>query len=458
MTSRAKENEMMLARLLNISEEEAAERLYKRAVISSNGAGMAGRLGVAIKEQLERTIYVVDATSPCDVEVVLEGKARTNAALKLYVELDRDVLTIDDSGAEAFVHEDVHPLKSEIASCYVASAALARLFVIPNSHQGKFVVEFKKLGLYEELLQRKIVMMGSALLGGGAVGNGFLRALRHVDVEGDLAVVDPKKVRNGNLNRCLYFTEGDEGFPKAERLTRNAQGEFKSLKLTPVEDNFSAYRKQQNRVRRVFVAVDSRRTRRSIQGEAPLEVIDASTTEAKEVVVHSHAQPTEGACLSCVYKFVDEEGVRERDIAIGLGITVEDVKKERIDEEVAARIVMAHPGLDAKALVGVAFDTLFKQLCGEDALKTEGGGQVLAPFAFVSNLAGALLVVELLRLEGLPEERVRGNYFYASPWSPPNVKARRFKARDAACEFCSKELNVKVLRSIWEDVLAERAG
>ncbi|MEI9922774.1 MAG: hypothetical protein WDN50_03610 [Bradyrhizobium sp.] len=84
----------------------------------------------------------------------------------------------------------------------------------------------------------------------------------------------------------------------------------------------------------------------------------------------------------------------------GLGLDLADVTaNERIDARVAGILAMKHPGLDEVALVGKAFDSLFKQLCAEQSLLSPTGEQVLAPFAFVSNLAGALLALELARFE-----------------------------------------------------------
>jgi hypothetical protein len=45
-----------------------------------------------------------------------------------------------------------------------------------------------------------------------------------------------------------------------------------------------------------------------------------------------------------------------------------------INDEVAQMIASRHAGLNAGALVGLAFDSLFKQLCGEQALFTPTGG------------------------------------------------------------------------------------
>ena len=56
-----------------------------------------------------------------------------------------------------------------------------------------------------------------------------------------------------------------------------------------------------------------------------------------------------------------------------------------------------HPNIDPEAIVGMAFDSLFRQLCGQQALAMPEDRQVFAPFAFVSAWAGVLMAVELLR-------------------------------------------------------------
>ncbi|MGH2173968.1 hypothetical protein ACQ1Z4_14780, partial [Enterococcus faecalis] len=67
---------------------------------------------------------------------------------------------------------------------------------------------------------------------------------------------------------------------------------------------------KRGRIRRVFVTVDSRPARRSIQTDMPLEIFDASTTDVTAVVAHNHRQPTGYACLSCIYPHIPEEDAR----------------------------------------------------------------------------------------------------------------------------------------------------
>jgi hypothetical protein len=138
-----------------------------------------------------------------------------------------------------------------------------------------------------------IHLYDAVLAGAGAVGNGFLRGARHLNVTGDLTIVDPKVAGAGNPNRCLYFREGDNG-PKAEVLAARAQGDFPALHLTPVVGTFHDIVEANGRVKRVIIGTDSRGARRSIQNDLPLEVLDASTTGATR---RSFAPPAERASV-----------------------------------------------------------------------------------------------------------------------------------------------------------------
>jgi hypothetical protein len=203
------------------------------------------------------------------------------------------------------------------------------------------------------------------------------------------------------------------------------------------------------KIKRIFATVDSRAARRSIQNELPAEILDASTTDTSEVIVYSHRQPNSNACLSCIYPHAPEEDQRERNIAEGLGITLAEAKKGFIDNRLAQKLVAQHPDLNQAALIGMSLDTLFKVKCGEGSLKTPAGKQAAAPFAFISNLAGALLALELVRFESPDALGNSPNYLFVSPWKPPHRNLRLTRHRLADCESCSKQTTVDTLRALW---------
>lgn len=75
----------------------------------------------------------------------------------------------------------------------------------------------------------------------------------------------------------------------------------------------------------------------------------------------------------------------------------------------------------------MAFDSLHKQLCAEQTLLMAAGEQTPALFAFVSNLAGALLAIELARLDTGQRFTDEKNYLFASLWAPPHRQLRRIR-------------------------------
>ncbi|MCJ2086725.1 ThiF family adenylyltransferase [Methylobacterium sp. E-005] len=448
MTGAAQENARMLASILGVDEDEASHRLNSTVLLTVADDGVSAAWADEIQSLLSRTVSVVrEPNARCRMELVV-GRAEPRTDLThVHAAIDAEGATIDrfpvKRGGKA-----PHPLLAAIAACPTAAATLATAIDATGLPPVSFpvVIRFDQLGLPPGTLDATIDLTGAVLIGAGAVGHGFLRALRHVSVKGVLPVIDPKKVGAGNPNRCLYLTDADVRSEKAGALTRNAQPDFPGLRLQPFVEEFSTFVKREGPQRTVLVTVDSRRVRRSIQREVPRRVLDASTTDIRAVVVHSHVQPTAYACLACIYKHVPEENVREQAIADGLGITLAMVKESLISAFAAARIRAVHPNLSEADLVGMAYDSLFKQLCAEQALKTPEGRQVLAPFAFVSSLAGALLVVELLRSEaGITPT----NYWQADPWGAPMHRLRRLRPRESDCEFCSKPHFLAVADKLW---------
>jgi hypothetical protein len=135
----------------------------------------------------------------------------------------------------------------------------------------------------------------------------------------------------------------------------------------------------------------SRPARRSVQADMPLEIFDASITDVTAVVAHHHRQPTEYACLSCIYPHIPEEDARERDIAELLGLTLHQHKRRIVDVDTAVEL-SRNFGEPADTFLGKSMDRLARARCGSAPVTTAGGRQALAPFAFVSSLTGCLMV------------------------------------------------------------------
>lgn len=451
-----RENAAMLAAVLGTDLADAGEALqFGVAITVDHADATAVAIADDLAALLSRTIGGIsfaEAGSNTVLEILIGNIDAKTALPSLRVQAGRDGAVIGGASAGESC-ADVPRVFCLLVACYVAAAIMQSVFGgrLPVETAFPQRIYFDQLGVELAAFNAPIDLGEAYLVGAGAIGNGFLWAARHLNLAGNLHVVDDDVVSPGNLNRQIWFTKDDIGFPKAERLASHAQSEFPALKLTPRSQRLQDLPEKSEGpwLKRLLVAVDSRRARRKIQMEFPGEVFDASTTDIREIVVHHHRQPTQGACLSCIYEADQEEFTREHHIAEHLGVSVEDVRSERISEFTAQRIAAHVQGVEAPALVGLAYDTLFKQLCGEGALRTLEGRRVVAPFAFVSVLAGTLLAIEVVRRAGTGQNSVDFNYWRVSPWHSPLGRRRVFRPPQAGCEFCGNPVLRSVNAALW---------
>jgi hypothetical protein len=139
------------------------------------------------------------------------------------------------------------------------------------------------------------------------------------------------------------------------------------------------------------------------------------------------------------------EEAHEKPVAEVLGVSIEQVNQLFIDKH-AAESIAAKYLMDSNDIVGLAYDTLFKQLCGERKLRTSEDKQVLAPLAFVSGLAGALLALKLV------ESHIGYNPYNCwgvRAWSTPNCRMQRSYPTNEKCEFCNSPTYQKVAKDLW---------
>ena len=117
---------------------------------------------------------------------------------------------------------------------------------------------------------------------------------------------------------------------------------------------------------------------------------------------------------------------------------VNEVRTGRIGTDAAERIAGKFERLRAKDLVGSAYDTLFKRLCAEAELQTIEGRRVVAPFAFVSCLAGIVMVLDLVRRIAGNESDESFNYWRISVVASADGAPSR-NAREAADVFVLRQ-------------------
>jgi molybdopterin/thiamine biosynthesis adenylyltransferase len=456
----ARENANSLAAALGI-ETEAASELLSATVLITAQADSPSAQGVAweLRQLLQRTLRTVTLEPSGErtaIEVVIGTASAHFAAPTIWVAATPVEAVISRAEPEERGFADLHPVISLVVACYVAGAvvALVTADALPSVFPKPLILDLQALGTRQQL-ERRLDLQTTYLAGAGAIGNGVLWALRHLDVYGRLDVVDFDTVKDANLQRQIWFGAADIGHKKAERLCLQAQEHMSHLKLVPrvarVQD-LTDKQVDPRWLRRIIVAVDSRRARRSLQEELPEEVFDASTTDIREIVLHYSKQPTSRACMGCIYPVDDMESAHATHVAEVLGVSVEDVEQNQISESAALRIMANYPerGLTVESLVGEAYDSLFKSLCAQAALVMPEGRQVFAPFAFVSVLAGTLLAIAMVRR--LNGDELDYNYWTVSPWFPYSIRMKRDIEANPQCHVCS----VPVIRAVGSELWTPR--
>lgn len=450
-----KENVRALMRAAGIEEADAEVRLGRSVLITCAQGTAATLLARELYPVLSRTLDA-DLEPPPGrsyaVEIVIGCVPRRTRAPAVYVALTATGCHITAAPAALPDIPDLHPLLILMCACYVAGRAvfLAVGGGIQNVHADDMVIAYRDLIPNPVLLDSPINVGESYLAGAGAIGNGFLWAARHVRLAGRLHIVDDDTVSAGNLQRQIWFVQPDLGTPKATTLATRAQPFMAECELVPSICRLQEHPNRNSNpawLPRLIVAVDSRNARRRLQNELPGEVFDASTTGVEEIVLHYNRQPTEQACMACVYSRDAKEVSHEQAVAAQLGVDPLEVRLERITPAMAEKIVARNTGITPNAIIGLACDTLYKQLCGSGRLRTTAGEAVIAPFAFVSVLAGALLLADLVM--SLAGHSAAGNDWRVSPWHSPDRTSAYLRPRRTDCECCGREVVRRAAADIW---------
>jgi molybdopterin/thiamine biosynthesis adenylyltransferase len=451
------EDILTLRNILGMSDSRAEDILSRTILITANEQTENDvLLSTYIKKILTRTVANVTnllSENP-DIEIVINNATPRTKARIVFVLLDENCVHISINPFDFYQHQSFpHGSLILLSAIYISSFSL-RQIIGDNSKlpemQKNIKIDFNALFPDLTILYSEVIFEKTYLAGGGAIGNAFLYALKEFNVKGEIIIADPDSISDGNLNRCIWFDKSMIEKNKAEVLAEIAQPHFHNLRLKAYPNFLNTIQDRNTDdkwLKKLIIAVDSRRARRNLQTEIPGEVFDASTTNIEEVVFHFHKRPLNGgACLECVYPHDHLENAHEQHIAEALGISLEDISKLNISIEAASKICLKFPNLDQEKIVGQSYDTLFKELCGQDMLKIQNEKEILAPFGFVSLLAGTILAIETVRKLLIPSDY---NFWKVSPWLVPIPKLKQLWRSNKKCSFCNNLYKSEFAENLW---------
>jgi molybdopterin/thiamine biosynthesis adenylyltransferase len=457
-----RENQRMLAAVLGLPDEEASARLTTPLQVTWDLSDpVTSQLGEMIVHLLVRTFGSVGKPNMpvlnARCEVIINGALpKTESAAAVFVRINQYGCRISRNPIAECIEtqpSDIPKILLLLCSCYCAALAVETAVGMPPGWVGPDGIDIDfahLLGVPLSDLTQQVDLGNCHMAGAGAVGNAFLYALQYLPIKGRLVIIDPKNVTGGIINRCLWFTEDDIGQPKAERLASKAKGLLGQVEIDFFNGTVDDHRAEINcEYECLIVGIDSRRGRRALQEQLPREVFDASTTGIEEVVFHHNVQLSEKACLACIYSETDAERGFEKHVAETLGVSTVEVVQGFITPAAAKRIASKYPHLDPQTIVGTAFDSLFRQLCSTQQLVTTEQRQVLAPFAFVSQLGGTILAIELFLRRQNPARSATFNYWRVSPWRNINIDMQQILLPHKNCPVCSDTAYQSVARELW---------
>jgi hypothetical protein len=281
--------------------------------------------------------------------------------------------------------------------------------------------------LQEALLPR------TALVGAGSIGSAFLWGLSHVrEAQGRLVVVDHDRLESHNPDRAILVLDGAEALnPQKATYARDTIHEWvPHLTIEPFEGTIREYidTLPASYVLPLAVsAVDSIESRRDIQDALPSRILNASTGPTK-VEVSRHAAFGNGPCLYCLYLpevlerspihiAMARTGFGQRDLA---EFMLPDSNRPLTPGNI--RGIEQHNNMPLGTLKHYAGrrlpELLESQVWYSQAPVQLDNGHALVTTAFVSALAGFLLLAEALkeavpslapyRLAGIYEQELMG--------------------------------------------------
>ena len=248
------------------------------------------------------------------------------------------------------------------------------------------------------------------LVGSGAIGSGFLWALRRLDARGRLAVVDMDQLDSTNLQRYVLALPADVGKSKAElavRFMASSSVDVSAFNVT-WEEYMSSRTSWDLPV--VAVAADNAKVRIQVQSSLPDWTFNA-WTQAGEAGVSRHRFADGNACLACLYMPKGHAPNQDQIVVAALRLPKDEITlrnvRQRLEtgqptERAFLEQIATANHLDVDCLIPFEgrplCDFYVEAICGGKILEFSSSDlaqNVEVPMAFQSALAGILMAADV---------------------------------------------------------------
>lgn len=424
------ENESIMTLKKHLGLDESQAKALLRTPISINAQGefeSSLNLRDFLIEMLGKTFSHVQLNSVNEdigVEIIVGNQQSLSPCKnKIYLQWSDSTFHISTEPLLGFKSEALHSVLLRLGAAYVCGAVICHSLPTKRLGLGErypIILKFKEMfGEDLSFLDSPSDLGILNVVGIGATGTWFLDAVELMNTSGSLITFDDDVVSEGNLQRTT-FGKAQVGLNKVLAHQQSFLPYNDKLKVIPKARRFTS---SEGLSEKIVSCIDSRGARRKIQDCAPRKTYDCSTTDISEVTIFFGDLHEEKPCLSCLYSEQSSEKGRLQDIASSLGVEYEEVLFERITPAAALKIKVKYPELNVKEIVGLAYDTFVKELCGQGKLQASNSDKLLedtlAPLCHVSAIAGIILAIETTRRHSQVSAEAKWNYWKVNPWTSP---------------------------------------
>jgi len=360
-----------------------------------------------------------------------------------------------------------NPYAAAAAACFAAGELFRRSFPSAVSSARNENVSLSLLDYSEgcgelDALPSTLDVGEVAFAGVGAVASGALWALaHHVELRGDLHLIDPQLAELSNLERYVLLDEGSLGKPKVNTAAKFL--ERPGLQVRRHRKTLEALAGERGRgFTTICVSVDNVDGRRAAQALLPRLAVNGWTRESG-LGASWHRFDSGLPCLNCLYMPTGDRPSQSAVIAQTLGLEPREAADLYFNNRVPSPDQLAKIARKARASTetvaqwaGKRVRELFTEVCGAANLNVREDGQPEAvPLAHQSALAGVLMATELVK-QMSPALAARAQPGNAATWHDvtgpvPSCWAEPFRVHPRC--ICSDRLYRDVYRAKWGERL-----
>jgi molybdopterin/thiamine biosynthesis adenylyltransferase len=290
------------------------------------------------------------------------------------------------------------------------------------------------------------------LIGAGAVGMAFISVLRHMNISGNLTIIDHDIVDASNLDRYIGVYADSINNQKTS-VAKAALSHLQDLNISEINSKYQQYVESFGRVIDVAICtVDNDETRQELQCDLPRILLNGVTGQST-FSVSRHDFINDG-CLGCLYPIEKDKFVNEEKYSHALGIPVGDftyryennIPLTQNDIEKLIKFINT-PEIKLTLKAGITLREFLadREICGR--LNITGDSQIQGTIGFVSAIPGILLVAELIKERYFKEYALK-NLFHSDTLTGPCNYSLQLRKRISECSsYCHDPIMQQVYKS-----------